>query len=76
MNAAHRKALEEEFALATLLLRQRKDEEAFAHLQRAHVLGRGPLVTLEQLEQLGHGHRPTRGKQDRFDCVGERIRVH
>ncbi len=39
MNAAHRKTLEEEFALANLLMRQRRDEEAFAHLERAHVLG-------------------------------------
>ena len=47
MNAAHRKALEEEFALANLLMRQRRDEEAFTHLQRAHVLGQeyvGPHV--------------------------------
>lgn len=39
MNEAHRKALEEEFALANLLMRQRRDQEALAHLERAHVLG-------------------------------------
>ncbi len=39
MNAAHRKILEEEFALAKRLMQQRRDEEAFAHLERAHVLG-------------------------------------
>ena len=39
MNAAHRKSLEEEFALAKRLMLQRRDAEAFAHLERAHVLG-------------------------------------
>jgi|SRR5438105_11234150 len=39
MNAVHRKALEQEIALARDLMRQGKHDEAFRHLERAHVLG-------------------------------------
>ena len=39
MNAGHRKALEQEIFLARDLMRLGKDDEAFVHLERAHVLG-------------------------------------
>src|SRR5207237_4222704 len=39
MNEAHVKALEREIALARDLMRSGKHDEAFVHLERAHVLG-------------------------------------
>jgi hypothetical protein len=39
MNPAQSKAFEKEIAAARALMRQHEDDQAFVHLERAHVLG-------------------------------------
>ena len=45
MNEAHVRALEREIALARDLMRSGKHDEAFVHLERAHVLGQEQVRT-------------------------------
>ena|SRR5205814_7927684 len=44
MNSVQRKAFETEIGLARVLMREKRDDEAFAHLERAHVLGQQAVL--------------------------------
>jgi hypothetical protein len=44
MNPRHDEALEKEFTLARALMRQGEHDQAFVHLERAHVLGQRHAV--------------------------------
>ena len=73
MNAQHQQSLDGAFASATAGLLQEKYDEAFGHLERAHVLGQvyvGPHVRAHWLMLRIAVHR-----REPFAVVGQAIRI-